>query len=677
MSKSLLEISREIPQRYVDELSTDDLRAIRDGRDEDLSLSGLQILRKGQQDLGVGELIDVGGAIAGASTGAMIGSAFGPVGTAVGGVIGGAVGTFAGEVAEDVIADREVQLGFQQGGAAREAALSAAFDTAFLGAGKAIRGYKAYRQANKSMQELGSEFQPILDAVSVAPDSPESLAQAQQFALSRGGPSLSPLATNSASMLTQIGRELGEIGIVSGRYFAEDVGKQKDIVLDAFTTFSNQALARTPEQLGQQVVQLKSGADVAMQKVYGRQLDRLKSLDTAKKYVSVAPIVNTLRKFSDQYKIDGKINFEGAVESSLLDEKASSLVNSLITNLSGSVTGRFADFRLGSIIDFEKRINDEITKMTPTGAYGNGVARRQLKDLHDEIRKTTVGIMRKADPAMAKIYQRMQKEYSEGINFLDTSTVENIVKNAFNKDAYQPLGRGLLEMNNPEKIKNLLKVAERSIITKAKTKPKMDVSSEINKFRETVRASFLKELNLVENAPVGRDKAIKNIFTESTGAVRLLDNTNAMRALFGERWPLFSKLLNHTVAMSRKRNQEVFSLAQRSAEIQAITAGTSAITGLVTGAAIGSASAALTGLAGAGLILGAPIFLYKMTSRPSLVNKYIALDNQLLAKSAESKPEQIAELMLSNLTKLISELPEEDILDIQQAVSDPNYNFGR
>lgn len=678
MSKTLKEMIPDIPRRYVEQLSTEDLRAISEGRDYEVSVSGLDILKKGKEDLGAGEFIDVGGAIAGAGIGAAYGSALGPVGTAVGGVIGAAIGTFGGEVTEDVIADREIQLGFQEGGAAREASIGVAFDLAFLGAGKAVRGYRAFRKANQSMQELGEEFKPVLDVVNAAPDSPESLAQAQDFLLQQGGPSLSPLATQSASMMTQIGREIGEIGIVSSRYVERDIEKAKDIVLDNFTRFSNQNLAQTASELGKQVVQLKSAADVSMHKIYGSQLESLKSLRSARQFVSAEPLVQSLREFQEKNQIEAVMPFEGMVRRSKLDPQAESFIQNLVSELSGSVDGRYAKFRLGSIIEYDKRINDEISKMAPGSNYGNGVARRQLKELHESIRKSTINIMRQEDPAMAKIYQKMQKEYSNGLDFLDTATVDNLIKNGFNKDAYQAIGRGLIEIKNPEKTKDILKLAERSIITKARTRPNMDVKSEINKLRETVRASMLKELNLVENSPVGREKAIQNIFTSTTGAVRLLDNSESMKVVFGERWPEFKKLLNHVVAMSRRRNQEVFSLAQRSAEIssiQSIAAGTAALTGLGTGAAVGSVGAALAGLSGAGLILGAPILLYKLTSRPSLVNKYIALDNNLQKKAMSSSPEQIAELVMSNLSKLLNELSEEDVLDIRQSVSDPNYRL--
>jgi len=153
----------------------------------------------------------------------------------------------------------------------------------------------------------------------------------------------------------------------------------------------------------------------------------------------------------------------------------------------------------------------------------------------------------------------------------------------------------------------------------------------------------------------------------------LLKNSESSKIIFGERWPEFKKLLNHVVAMSQTRKRETFSLALRSAEVGA---------GLAIPAAFGAAGAGLLGTAGAGLlgaatILTAPILLYKLSSKPSLVNKYIALDNQLQKASRTTSSRQMPEIIVSNASKLLKELSEEDLLDIRQAVSDPNYNFGR
>lgn len=676
MATPLIEVTRDIPKKYLELLSTSDMQAIADGRDADVSTGGLQILDKGKDDLGLGEFLDLGGALVGAGTGALIGSSIFPgIGTAVGTVLGGAIGTFGGEVAEDVIADREKELGFQPGGAAREAALSALFDTATLGAGRGYRAYKAFRGANKGLAELGQEFKPVLDVVEAAADTPTALAQAQEFLLQKGAPSLSPLATESASMLTQIGRELGEMGIISGNYYAKDVEAAQHIVLKAFTEFSNQGMAKNAEELGKEVIGLKSAADKALHSVYGSQLESLKNLRSTMEWVSVEPIAKALREFSKKYETVGHLPFERSVTRTSLDKDAVSFVDDLASDLGESVTvpGRFPRFRLQGVIDLEKKINQEISKMTPGSPYGNGVARRQLKDLHDSLRKTTIRMMRDVDPAVAKIYQKMQREYSEGLDFLDVAAAESLIKNGMNKDAYQAIGRGLLEIGDTEKARNLLKIAERSIITKAKQKKNMDVGSELNKFREKVRASYLKERSLVENASVGATKATKNIFTESTGAVRLLENSDTMKVIFGERWPKFKKLLNHVVTMSKKRDRQTFSLALRSAEIAA-GVGAAGGLGLLGAGAVGAGAAAL---GSAALILTSPLLLYKLASRPALVNKYIALDNQLLKMSEKASPKQLEEIVISNVGKLMEDLSEEDILDIRQSVSDPNYSFGQ
>lgn len=672
---SIRDAVKDIPKKYLNELTTEDLQAIVDDDINSLSDSALEIIARGKQDLGLGEFLDIGGAIAGAGTGAAIGTAILPgVGTAIGGVIGGAIGTFAGEVTEDVIADREVNLGFKEGGAAKEAAISAVFDTATLGLGKAYKAYKAYRSANKTLSELGSEFNDVLNVAEAAADSPEALAQTQQI-LQQNNLSLSPLATESASMLTQIGREFGEMGLLSKPLYDKDIAKSQDLVLDLYSNFSNANLAKNPQEIGKIVVGLKSSADKAVHSVYGSQLKRLQELPSSRKFVSSKPVVDALQAFKAKYEKVGTIPFEGGVTVSSLDDAADSFVESLITDLSGSVANRYAKFSIEGLLAVDKKINNEISKMLG-GAYGNGVARGQLRELHNSVRDSVISVMRKTDPSATKIYQKMQSEYSKAMDLLELNTVENLIKNGVNKDAYQSIGRGLIAENNPEKISQLMDVAKKSLLLKKKTNPKMNVQSAFNEFQETVRASFLKEAQYTRLSPVGKNKAISNIFSEAGGATQMLEQSDRMKAIMGNRWPEFKKLLNHVVSMSKKRNQETFSLAQRSAEIQAGTTLLGA--GSALGAfAAGSSAIGFASLAAAGAILTAPIFLYKMTSRPSLVNKYIALDNMLLKKAEKGDSKQVTEFAISNVSKLLSELNDEDALEIRQAVSDPNYQFRR
>ena len=67
--------------------------------------------------------------------------------------------------------------------------------------------------------------------------------------------------------------------------------------------------------------------------------------------------------------------------------------------------------------------------------------------------------------------------------------------------------------------------------------------------------------------------------------------------------------------------------------------------------------------------------LYKMTSKPSLVNKYLALDNKLDKLVEKADPKIFKEAVLSGVAKLMDELSEEDQFEIRQSVSDPNYSY--
>ena len=140
----------------------------------------------------------------------------------------------------------------------------------------------------------------------------------------------------------------------------------------------------------------------------------------------------------------------------------------------------------------------------------------------------------------------------------------------------------------------------------------------------------------------------------------------------GESWPEFKRIANTASVTKKEKQQALFSLAARSAELGAITsipAASLVLTGGVTGAAAASTIGAAI------LVLASPVFLYKMTSKPALVNKYLALDNKLDALVKKADPKLFSEAILSGTAKLMDELSEEDQFEIRQSVSDANYEY--
>ena len=100
----------DIPESFKDRLSDDDLVAIVENREADISRQGMQIINQGRAARGgLSEALDVvGSVVGGVASGAVGGLVAGPVGAIVGGVTGGALGAGAGSVLEDIRDDREI-----------------------------------------------------------------------------------------------------------------------------------------------------------------------------------------------------------------------------------------------------------------------------------------------------------------------------------------------------------------------------------------------------------------------------------------------------------------------------------------------------------------------------------------------------------------------------------------
>lgn len=665
MAESLQDILKRIPSQYIDQVSTEDLIAIDENRIDDVSDSALQIISKGNQDLGVGELLDIPFSIGGALTGAAAGTAVaGPFGAVVGGVLGGAAGTFAGEVTEDVIADRELNLGFKRGGAAREAATSALFDTIFLGAGKGIKSYKAYKATNKNLSELGKEFKPSLDLQAAAYDSPEALAQAQDIIM-KGGQTISPLVADSAGLGITVARQVGEMGFFSRPLYEESTDAVQKIVVDAFEQSVNSNAALPVADLGQKVFGLVESAKGSAINIYGRQLDAMQSLPSTKKFMDVSDVRKAIEDFQETFKSKKIVPFEKTTYVTAMEKDASDVVNAALDKVTGSMRQRTARFDLKGLIAVEKDINNAIKGMIPGSGKGNPEAKRQLSQLHDLVRKGVLSTLRKNDPSLAKIYSKMQKEYTNSIASITPKALESMITNSANKESYSAIGQSLVAEHNPEKINNIMKMINKSVAQIKKDKPKLDVKSEAGKIKQTIRSTFLKEESIIGEA------AQEKIYG-TTVIEKLLRQENRVKAVLGESWPEFKRIANTASVTKKEKQQALFSLAARSAELGAITsipAASLVLTGGVTGAAAASTIGAAI------LVLASPVFLYKMTSKPALVNKYLALDNKLDALVKKADPKLFSEAILSGTAKLMDELSEEDQFEIRQSVSDANYEY--
>ena len=381
--------------------------------------------------------------------------------------------------------------------------------------------------------------------------------------------------------------------------------------------------------------------------------------------MEVSDVRKAIEKFQDSYKSKKVVPFEKTTYVTGMEQDASNIVNAALDKVTGSMRQRTAKFNLKGLIAVEKDINNAINAMIPGSGTGNAEAKRQLSSLHDLVRQGVLSTLRKNDPSLAKIYSKMQNEYSNAVTSITPKALQSMITNSANKESYSAIGQALVAEYNPEKINNIMKMINKSVAQIKKDKPKLDVKSEAGKIKQAIRATFLKEEGLIGEA------AQEKIYG-TTVIQKLLRQENRVKAVLGETWPEFKRIANTASVTKKEKQQALFSLAARSAELVAITSipGTSLLfTGGVTGAAAASTIGAAI------LVLASPVFLYKMTSRPALVNKYLALDNKLDKLVQKSDPKLFAETILSGTAKLMEELSEEDQFEIRQSVSDANYEY--
>jgi hypothetical protein len=481
----------------------------------------------------------------------------------------------------------------------------------------------------------------------------------------KGGESISPLFAESAGLGITVARQIGEMGFFSRPLYQESTNNVQKIVVNEFENFVNSNAALPTEDLGERVFGLVESAKQSAQNIYGRQLDAIRSLRSSTKFMDVSDVRKVLEEFQDSYKSKKIVPFESTSYVTSMDEDAAKVVNAALDKVTGQFRQRTAKFDLKGLIAVEKDINNEISKMFTGSGYGNATAKGQLSTLHNLMRQGVLSTLRKNDPALAKIYQKMQSEYSNSVGAIVPKAVELMIKNSANRESYSAIGQALVKEYNSEKINNIMKMVDKSVAQIKKDKPKLDVKSEAGKIKEAIRATFIKEEGLIGEA------AQEKIYG-TTVVEKLLRQENRAKAVLGDRWPAFKKIANTASVTKKEKQQALFSLAARAAELAAITSipgGAMVLTGSVGGVAAASTIGAAI------LVLASPVMLYKMTSKPSLVNKYLALDNKLNKLVEQGDPAVFKEAVLSGVAKLMSELSEEDQFEIRQSVSDANYEY--
>lgn len=677
MAKTLSEALQEIPKKYVDQLSTEDLVAIQSNDVSGVSTRGLGIIANGKQDLGMGEYLDVGTSIGGAISGSMIGAAvtgpFAPAGAVIGGIIGGAVGAFGGEVAEDAIAGRDVNAGFGAGGAGRAAAESALWDSAFWGAGK-VMGPIATRLGISPSQlfnkvtgaNKGGAPKPSNRVYKDFPEnSQDSLRQIQEILTEQGG-SLTGVQTQKAGFLREFSEQIANVGFLSGEMMEKRAAANTEIFQRGFNdmmTGIDPSLAKGSSDLGQAIVETIGTGEALVKNYYGTALDSLITKAGTTK-VDTGLMQQAIDGVMKGAKTDLEIALTDSTISVLRDRSGKLVLDSKIINPATNNPFRLSKSAdLGSLIAYQKMLTKAVEKKRPSlnnidadeAAYRElGIAERKVKDAITET-------IARINPKLAKQYKALNKFYGKSMDALYPEAIGNDLIRAGSKEMYTTIGNVIAGNGDIGKIRKLMSSLDKSFSVARKTgQPFTGNINTPERAKALIRQSFIANriadpaLNTLDVRKIGKlSDDLKNINTQER-----------YKAVLGESYPQFKTFIDGVKAVAEKPEAGVLSLSIRGREVGA---GLQLAAGLGAGAAGGAMA---TGAAGAVLtmmgplaVFGIPVVAAKIALNKTAASRLLRL-NQAVVKD----PQLPIDVVSAQVAKILDALSEDDMEDIRVGI---------
>ena len=657
MSKTLLDVTSEFSRDELLNIPSEDRQRIIDGQDNQVSRDTLDYIRSVQTDLGAGEFIDVGGALAGAAAGAALGSTIAPgLGTVAGGVLGGALGTFGGEVVEDLLAGREIEAGMQKGGAAREAANSVLWDSVFLGGGKLVKSTANALgiDAGRLLGIVGTKEKPTeLDAiVDFDDESVEGLRQINNYLIERNG-GLTAVQTGQATPFQQFIESVANIGSFSGKRMENRMKTNASIMEEALDDYIGDSALLGAENVGKTISLINDAGRKATRTQYTNVLEGLQR-QAGNKSVSTSKIIDAIKSFKDEQlnKIES-----GLSKSALnkLQERAGVLESkSLILDLTGKPFGGAKQADLNSLIEFGKKVTRQTNKARPSlgNPKGDENLFRELTLVERRIKKAIGDTIADIDPEIARAYRLANVEYGRGMNKLRPTTISRKVAQAANEEAYTNLGKIITHANNSEDVGKLLGSIDTAFSQMAKVGQKVsgDVTS-AKQAKHLMRKAYLSELikgesSVLENAALVRLPE------------RLKDPTkrDIAKQVLGDDFGQVNFMLSAIKNIAAEEAPNMMALSIRGKEIG--SAGNVAGNLFAGGAAAGVGTAsggAAAGIFGVLAVFAIPEVLARIT-----LNRNSSQRMLRLASDLNKNPNRSPELVASQVAKVIDALSDED-----------------
>lgn len=563
------------------------------------------------------DLVDIGGGLAGGIGGAMYGTSVGgPVGGIVGGIAGGALGTFGGSLLENELKGEDLDYYT----ATKEALVGIGFDVALLGVGnraKAIWNYmKQLRAKGANPQQSADVINNLLSKEAAEAGSQKSLQETQQFLESQGA-TLTP-AMVGASGLRKFQQRIAELGIFSAPIMQGNMNKINGAVqqtLGDLLSPTAQLSNASSSAIGSAMLDVINGGRRAIFDQYEKGMDEI--LATASRgRVQTQPIYNQIKGYLRGKQVALRpLDPEAAIpKMSTLEPQTQQFIREIDQLFSEPSTASISD-----LISIEKTLLNRMRKYgDPMSKEFNSQAYQELTKFQGELKNAIRTGIASIDPKAAKNYTLLQKEYSDNISGLLPELTKSQVTQA-KAGNFTALGTLLTQSGNVDRIGAFFRSIDSAYSKVDKNVLKTMPFKTAKEAKKAIRDGFL--MNLFPDM-------LKSEFTvETLGKLATdlgkPDNVARLKVIMGEDYNTFRRMLNIMEEAQGKPESNVFALALRSKEAQAVTS----VAGSV-GSAIGGTAAGgpILGLGSAAVFLGTPVLLAKAATNPKTINRIIKLN---------------------------------------------------
>lgn len=643
----------DIPESFKDRLSDDDLVAIVENREADISRQGMQIINQGRAARGgLSEALDVvGSVVGGVASGAVGGLVAGPVGAIVGGVTGGALGAGAGSVLEDIRDDREIDAVR----AAKESAISAGTDLATFGAFRIVKPI-ASRIGTSALKMLKGGAQSAPQPNRIMDLSKATTESLQQTA--RMGVELSAFQAGQAGARIPRWRllfeDLGEIGLFSKGVSEARKQRNFELIRERMLSLAGDVATDdrlTNNELGKQVYDVITAGKSAMEETYGKGLQALID-ETKNKVISTKNIKTSLEDLLTETRKPGD---------PLIPQIKNFLTKKIndVAQIPDSMNAR-------QLLDFRTLLNRELDDLIidPKTLQPDRGMQRQAAQINKKIRQGIERTFGEFGPKARQQATKLNTDYAKALKGIMPPKISRAIITTGAEQNYKDIGQLLSKLTDDvdsESVSKFIKSIDESFrqINKSSIQGPVKSAADVKK---AIKSGFLYR-QFGDISSLQSIESFKPLISDFSNA----DKVKYMKSVLGESYKPYKAYVNAIFEATQENERGFLSLGLKSRELRAATLPFQVLGGGISlaGGTDLDFQAGATEISTAGAIFLAPIVMAKIATNPRAVNRLIGLHKQANLQGKELG----AAAITSSAIKIINELSDSDKQEIADELS--------